>query len=55
MAGEYQRKCPDRGYHYQLVSISEQDWEICPICGCSKPFSDFVERKFDARATKVPE
>jgi len=45
MSGSYQCKCPGCGYRYRVLAISEQDWEICPICGCSQKFSEFVERK----------
>ena len=50
----YPCKCPACGYRYQVVSRVEQDWEICPKCGYSKPFSEFVERKLNDRVEKVP-
>lgn len=49
MGNEYRCKCPACGYRYGVIAISEQDWELCPICGCSKPFHEFVERKIDDR------
>jgi len=39
---EYKLKCPRCGYQYKVVTIEPAVWEICPICGLSKPIEEFI-------------